>query len=127
MVNVKNILKKDNLISAVGLGVGSIAAEVATSKIAPMIFKSEATAKYAYAIPVIAGLVLGTSTGILRSVGHGMIANGASTLVRSFIPADTKASLGIGSDVMMSGVSPMMGLNSDSYDYTSGDAGEMNY
>lgn len=126
MVNVKNILKKDNLISAAGLGIGSIAAEVATAKVAPLIFKTEATAKYAYAIPVIAGLILGTSTGFARSIGHGMIANGASSLVRSLIPATTKTSLGIGSDVMM-GTSPMMGFSSDSFDYTSGDAGEMDY
>ena len=37
MIKVKNILKRENLISAAGLGIGSVAAEVVTNKFAPMV------------------------------------------------------------------------------------------
>ena len=90
MVNIKNILKKDNLIGAAGLGAGSLGAEVVLSKVAPML--PDAAAKFAPALPILAG-------------GDVMMGN-----------------------VMMGeSLSPVAGFSSDSYDYTSGDAGEMNY
>jgi hypothetical protein len=55
MVNIKNILKKDNLIGAAGLGAGSLGAEVVLSKVAPML--PDAAAKFAPALPILAGLV----------------------------------------------------------------------
>ena len=129
MIKVKNILKKDNLMSAAGLGVGSIAAEVVSSKVTPMVLKSEASQKYAPAVPILAGMVIQTGSGITKSIGHGMIANGVANLAKEFLPATFKQQLGVGAtDVMMgvSGQDTLMG-HSESFDYTSSEAGEMDY
>tara|TARA_R110000803_G_scaffold89528_1_gene156750 strand:+ start:36 stop:431 length:396 start_codon:yes stop_codon:yes gene_type:complete len=131
MISVKNILKKENLVGAAGLGAGSLSAEVVLSKVAPML--PGAAAKYAPALPIIVGLVLSNSKGFLGHVGKGMIAQGVAGVAKTVIPADTKASLGIGGDVMMGSVmmgeslAPVAGYSSDSYDYTSAAAGEMSY
>lgn len=132
MISVKNILKKDNLVGAAGLGAGSLSAEVVLSKVTPML--PAVATQFAPAMPIIAGLVLSNSKGFLGSVGKGMLAHGVAGVAKAYIPAETKASLGIGGDVMMGSVmmgesmaAPVTGYSSDSYDYTSGDAGEMNY
>jgi hypothetical protein len=131
MISVKNILKKENLVGAAGLGAGSLSAEVVLSKVTPML--PEGAAKYAPALPILAGLVLSNSKGFLGHVGKGMLAQGVAGVAKTIIPADTKASLGIGSDVMMGNVmmgeslAPVAGFSSDSYDYTSAAAGEMSY
>jgi hypothetical protein len=139
MIKVKNILKKENLISAAGLGIGSVAAEVVTNKVAPMVLKTETTAKYAPAIPILAGMVIQTGKGVIKSIGHGMIASGVASLVKAVLPATVKEQFMIsGTDeVLMAGVeqplmatAPLMGtseFSSDSFDYTSGSAGEMSY
>jgi len=129
MIKVKNILKKDNLMSAAGLGVGSIAAEVVSSKVTPMVLKSEASQKFAPAVPILAGMVIQTGKGITKSIGHGMIANGVANLAKEFLPATFKEQMGVGAtDVMMgvSGQDTLMG-HSESFDYTSSEAGEMDY
>ncbi len=129
MIKVKNILKKDNLMSAAGLGVGSIAAEVVSSKVTPMVLKSEASQKFAPAVPILAGMVIQTGSGITKSIGHGMIANGVANLAKEFLPATFKEQMGVGAtDVMMgvSGQDTLMG-HSESFDYTSSEAGEMDY
>ena len=131
MISVKNILKKENLVGAAGLGAGSLSAEVVLSKVAPML--PAGAAKFAPALPILAGLVLSNSKGFLGHVGKGMLAQGVAGVAKTIIPADTKASLGIGGDVMMGSVmmgeslAPVAGYSSDSYDYTSASAGEMNY
>jgi len=131
MISVKNILKKENLVGAAGLGAGSLSAEVVLSKVAPML--PAGAAKFAPALPILAGLVLSNSKGFLGHVGKGMIAQGVAGVAKAYIPADTKASLGIGGDVMMGSVmmgeslAPVAGFSSDSYDYTSAAAGEMSY
>lgn len=131
MISVKNILKKENLVGAAGLGAGSLSAEVVLSKVAPML--PAGAAKYAPALPILAGLVLSNSKGFLGHVGKGMLAQGVAGVAKTIIPADTKASLGIGGDVMMGNVmmgeslAPVAGFSSDSYDYTSSAAGEMSY
>lgn len=131
MISVKNILKKENLVGAAGLGAGSLSAEVVLSKVAPML--PAGAAKFAPALPILAGLVLSNSKGFLGHVGKGMLAQGVAGVAKTIIPADTKASLGIGGDVMMGSVmmgeslAPVAGFSSDSYDYTSSAAGEMSY
>lgn len=133
-MNVKNILKKENLIGAAGLGAGSLSAEILVSKVSPML--PEQASKFASAIPILAGLVLQNSKGILGSLGKGMIAQGVSATAKGFIPEETKTTLGIGGDeVMMGNVmmgdnldsASLGGLTSDSYDFTSGTSGEMDY
>jgi hypothetical protein len=131
MISVKNILKKENLVGAAGLGAGSLSAEVVLSKVAPML--PAGAAKFAPALPILAGLVLSNSKGFLGHVGKGMLAQGVAGVAKTIIPADTKANLGIGGDVMMGSVmmgeslAPVAGFSSDSYDYTSAAAGEMSY
>ena len=132
MINVKNILKKENLVAAAGLGVGSVAAETVTAKVAPMVLKSATAQKYAPAIPILAGMVIQTGKGVVKSVGHGMIANGVAQAFKEVLPAEVKSKFAItGTDeVLMSGVSqPLMGTQSMSsgFDYTSPAGGEMSY
>ena len=134
MIKVKNILKKENLISAAGLGIGSVAAEVVTNKFAPMVLKTEATAKFAPAIPIVAGMVIQTGTGVIKSIGHGMIASGVASLVKTVLPATVKDQFMInGTDsVLLSGTDmPLMGnvaVSQDGgFDYTSPVSGEMSY
>ena len=132
MISVKNILKKENLIAAGGLGAGSLAAEIVVSKVAPML-TSEAgeVPQYVPAIPILVGLVLNTSTGFVGNLGKGMLAHGVSSVAKQYIPLATKESLGLGQDVMMGNVmmgeAPLAGYSSDSYDYTSADAVEMSF
>jgi len=129
MISVKNILKKENLVGAAGLGAGSLSAEIVLSKVAPML--PEGAAKFAPALPILAGLVLSNSKGFLGNVGKGMLAQGVAGVAKSFIPVATLDTLGLGQDVMMGNVmmgeSQIAGYSSDSYDYTSADAGEMSY
>jgi len=124
MIKVKNILKKDNLMSAAGLGVGSIAAEVVTSKVTPMVLKTEASQKFAPAIPILAGMIIQTGSGVTKSIGHGMIANGVSNLTKELLPASLKEQLGVGAygeNVMMgvTGQDTLMGTSPlQAFDYT---------
>ena len=116
MIKVKQIFKKENLTAAAGLGAGSLAAEVVVGKAGPLLTKegeelNETVAKVIPALPIIAGLVLATSTGFVKSLGFGMLAQGVSGIAKSFIPAETKVTLGIGQDVMLSGNAPMMDSN----------------
>ena len=133
MLNVKNILKKDNLIAAAGLGIGSVAAEAGTNLIAPKILKTPETQKFAPGIPIVLGLLMGTGTGVVKSIGHGMIAAGAGQVFKAVIPTDLKDKLSIAGydgEVMMNGTqSPLMSTRnmSDNYDFTSASSGEMDY
>ena len=137
MIKVKSILKKENLTAAAGLGAGSLAAEVVVSKAGPLLTKegeepNETVAKIIPAIPILAGLLLATSTGIVKNIGFGMLAQGVSGVAKSFIPGEMKANLGIGQDVMLGNApmmdaampaqSPMAGV-----DYTDGNNPEMKY
>lgn len=135
MLNVKKIFKKESLVAAAGLGAGSLAAEVVTNKIAPMLDPSgtnEMIAKATPALPIIAGLLLATGTGVMKTVGYGMLANGVSSVVKTVIPEGMQETLGLGSDVMMGNIlmgddDSMAGFSSDSFDYTAASSGEMDY
>jgi len=112
MIKVKSIFKKENLTAAAGLGTGSLAAEIVVNKAGPLVQGlseglSPIVAKVVPAIPIIAGLLLSTSTGFIKSVGYGMLAQGVSSVAKTYIPVELKATLGIGQDVMMGNV--MMG------------------
>jgi hypothetical protein len=132
MIKVKDILKKENLVAAAGLGVGSVAADAVTKKVAPMVLKSATAQKYAPAIPILAGMLIQTGSGVVKSVGHGMIANGVAQAFKEVLPSNVKSQVGIDGtgQVLMSGVSqPLMGTPNaaSGYDYTSSAEGEMAY
>ena len=143
MISVKNILKKENLIAAGGLGAGSLAAEIVSAKVKKAftgddgVVKNEKLIGY---VPLATGLLLSTSTGFVKNVGYGMLAQSVAKLGKSLIPVETQDALGIsGIDTMLSGVmfgepsqASLGGYNASSsgsaaYDYTGGAAGEMNY
>jgi hypothetical protein len=49
-------------------------------------------------------MIIQTSTGFARKVGHGMIANGVANLAKTYLPETFKSSMGVGAygeDVMM--------------------------
>ena len=96
-----------------------------------MVLTSEAAQKYAPAVPILAGMLIQTGRGLTKSVGHGMIANGVANLAKEFLPATFQEQMGVkmgATDVMMgvTGQDTLMG-HSESFDYTSGEAGEMDY
>ena len=135
MISVKNILKKETLYAAGGLGLGSIGGEIVTSKVTTALTGDDGVVKYEKVIPAIAvftGALLSGGTGFVKSIGHGMMAQGVSKIAKTLIPVETQISLGIGQDVMlgnvMMGESPVAGYaGSESYDFTSGTSGEMNF
>lgn len=135
MLNVKKIFKKESLVAAAGLGAGSLAAEVVTNKIAPMLDPTGTNAmiaKVTPALPIVAGLLLATGTGVMKTVGYGMLASGVSSVAKTVIPVGVQETLGLGSDVMMGNVlmgeeAAVAGFASDSFDYTAASSGEMDY
>jgi hypothetical protein len=137
MIKVESIFKKENLTAAAGLGAGSLAAEVVVGKAGPLLTKegeelNETVAKAITAIPILAGLLLATSTGFMKNLGHGMLAQGVSGVGKSYIPLETKEKLGIGQDVML-GNAPMMDADMPDtapmagVDYTNRQDPEMKY
>jgi len=138
-MNLKKVLNKKVLTDAAALSVGSIAAEIVSGeKVAGQIFKTEEQQKFVPIIPILGGLLLASQTNnMAKFAGYGMLANAGGNVLKSVVPDDTKASLGIG-NVMLSGIDNVMlnevptaptlnGFSSSSYDYTSGSAGELNY
>jgi len=91
-MNISKIVNKNTLLKAGALGVGSLAAEVVTSKVAPEILKTEESQKFAPAIPLLLGLLLNSSKGKLASVGDGMLAESVKGFAKTFLPEKTKTS-----------------------------------
>lgn len=132
MINFKKIVSINTAVQVAGLGAGSVAANYVTNKVAPKIFKTESSAKFAPALPILAGVILsGTKAGgILSHVGNGMIANAAGKVIAGLVDAD--GTIGLGGDVMLAGGPMLSGsgdsdYSSDSYDFTASAAGEMDY
>lgn len=130
-MKVRNIFKKDSLVEIAGITTGTLTADLVNSQVSPRILKTAQLQKFAPAIPLATGLVLaGSPKKFLKTTGYGMIANAMSSVAKTYMPQTVKNTVGIdgiGADVLMSGVSqPLMGT-SDSYDYSSSEAGEMDY
>lgn len=148
------ILSKDTAMEVAYIGAGAVAGKIVGTKVYDMLPSSVQTAipvKGAYvegAIPVIVGLVLPKFAGrttLVRGLANGMIASGASTIVGqalSDLGVGEGATAGVG-NVMMGNVmmgktdsvyAPLMGsaqgeddYSDTSYDFTSADAGEMDF
>ena len=128
---------KNTLTELAGLGTGAVAASYVQQK---LLVKADGTSVFGAstsagiltdAAPAVVGLFLQGQPGIfLKEAGKGMIAASIGGLIKKQF-ADT---LGInGMDPFIQGADdssddmPMMGFTSDSYDSTSGNAGEMDF
>ena len=141
------ILNKDTALEVAYIGAGAVAGKVVGRKVYDLL-PSTLTEKLPIsgeyiegAIPVVVGLVLPSLAGrstLVRGLANGMIASGASTIVGK---ASGMGSIG---NVMMGNVmmgqtpsvisTPLMGstqgtddYSATSYDFTSADAGEMDF
>jgi hypothetical protein len=149
------IFSKETAMEVAYIGAGAVAGKIVGTKVYDMLPSSVQTAipvNGAYvegAIPVLAGLFLPSIAGrstLVRGLANGMIASGASTIVgqalSDFGVGEGAGMEGVGNvmmgNVMMSGAdttyAPLMGstegadaYNDNSYDFTSADAGEMNF
>ena len=119
------MFSKESLIGAAGLGVGSAAAGVVKSKVL-------ATQKPIVqdAAPVLLGLFLSGQSGIVGSIGKGMIANGVGSIITNNVPGLGDVMLGEVTDMPTDGSSETLlgaddsyGDDSYSYDGTSSDYG----
>jgi len=125
------LFSKDKLMSAAGLGIGSAAGSFVKGKVL-----ATQSANVQNGAVALAGFVIAGQSGIIKSVGDGMIANGLGSLI-SDIAGIGSTDVFLGGDETMAADadSPLMGTAfgtgsnyaSDSYDTTSGAAGEMNY
>ena len=147
------IFSKETALEVAYIGAGAVAGKFVGNKAVAML-PSTVTEKLPFsstyvegAIPVAVGLFLPSLAGrstLVRGLANGMIASGASTIVGELIGDVQGAGAGVG-NVMMGNV--MMGKTSDSvlmngtdyagegvdsytdtsYDFTSADAGEMDF
>jgi hypothetical protein len=145
------IFNKDTALEVAYIGAGAVTGKVVGTKVYDMLPSSVQTAipidgKYVEgAIPTLVGLFLPSIAGrstLVRGLANGMIASGASTIVGKALE-DFGVGEGMGNvmmgNVMMEGTTPsvietpLMGTDGDSnynatsYDFTSADAGEMDY
>lgn len=144
------MLTKETALEVAYIGAGAVAGKIVGSKAYDMI-PSALTSKLGNsapyvegAIPVLIGLFLPSIAGrsvLVRGLANGMIASGASTIVGTAFNS-VKGAAGVGNvmmgNVMMGNVieTPLMGGYSEegtsnysdtSYDFTSADAGEMDF
>jgi len=136
-----NFLNKETLIDAAALGGGVIAGRAVVSKVAPMIPVVKDNPLLANALPIVGGIVtlmVGKGNRIATGLANGMFAGSAAYYVDFALQ---KAGVNIGStmigdvfmgevsdeSVLMGAAQDMPNYQSDSYDFTSSDAGELNY
>jgi hypothetical protein len=130
---------KETLVELAGLGAGAASSAYVKQK---LLTKDDGTSVFGEgttsgiltdAAPVVIGLFLQGQKGFLKEAGKGMIAESVGSIIKKQFPK-----LGLaGMDAPLMGIdnmppvnsdaTPLMGYSSDSYDYTSGDAGEINY
>ena len=135
-----NFLNKDTLIDAAALGGGVIAGRAVVKKIAPMIPVVKDNEYLANALPIVGGIVtlmVGKGNRIATGLANGMFAGSAAFYVDTLLQ---KAGVNIGNvmmgnvmmgqtdeSVLMGAAQDMPNFSSDSYDFTSGDSGELDY
>jgi hypothetical protein len=127
---------KETLVELAGLGAGAagsayVKQRLLTKEDGTSVFGAGQTASILTdAAPVVIGLLLQGQKGFVKEAGKGMIAESVGSFIKS------KVGLA-GMDMPLMGVpaaapvsseaAPLMGFSGDGYDYTSGDAGEINY
>jgi len=130
---------KETLVELAGLGAGAAGSAYVKQK---LLTKADGKSVFGDgksaglltdAAPVVIGLFLQGQSGFLKEAGKGMIAESVGSLIKSQIGLAGVDSPLMGYDDMMSDntpspSAPLMGYSAgDSYDYTSGEAGEINY
>lgn len=132
---------KETLVELAGLGAGAAGSAYVKQKLltkadGTSVFGSGASAPILTdAAPVVIGLFLQGQSGFLKEAGKGMIAESIGSLIKTQFP--TLGLAGMDSPLMgydltdentPSPSAPLMGYSAgDAYDYTSGEAGEINY
>jgi len=130
---------KETLTELAGLGAGAAGSAYVKQK---LLTKEDGTSVFGAstsagiltdAAPAVLGLLLQGQKGFIKEAGKGMIAESIGSIIKKQFPtlglADYDMPL-MGMDNMPpvnSDATPLMGFSADSYDYTAGDAGEINY
>lgn len=129
---------KETLTELAGLGAGAAGSAYVKQKLlvkedGTSVFGSSTTAGILTdAAPVVIGLLLQGQKGFVKEAGKGMIAESIGSIIKKQFPtlglAGTDMPLmGYNESPVNSDATPLMGFSGDSYDYTSGEAGEINY
>ena len=134
-----NLLSKETLIGAASLGAGAVIAKVVHAKVVPLIPVSALQSDIAknlitLGVGIFTPVVVKSNIG--KGLGAGMIAVSVAGLVEPILKSNN---LIAGSDTFMGDVlmgeaesGTLMGASNDiftapNYDFTAGDAGEMDY
>jgi hypothetical protein len=129
---------KETLVELAGLGAGAAGSAYVKQK---LLTKADGTSVFGAgqtasiltdATPVVVGLFLQGQSGFLKEAGKGMIAESIGSLIKAQIGLAGMDSPLMGLDDMSDNTpspsAPLMGYSAgDAYDYTSGEAGEINY
>jgi hypothetical protein len=134
-----NLLSKETLIGAASLGAGAVAAKIVHSKVLPLvpldIVKTNTNVQNLITLGLGIFTPVVVKSNIGKGLGAGMIAVSVAGLVSPLLATAGLA----GSDTFMGDVlmgeaesGTLMGASNDifsapSYDFTAGDAGEMDY
>jgi hypothetical protein len=132
---------KETLVELAGLGAGAAGSAYVKQK---LLTKADGTSVFGAgssapiltdAAPVVIGLFLQGQSGFLKEAGKGMIAESIGSFIKTQFP--TLGLAGMDSPLMgledmsdntQNPSAPLMGYNAgEAYDYTSGEAGEINY
>ena len=135
-----NLLSKETLIGAASLGAGAVAAKIVHSKVLPLvpldIVKTNTNVQNLITLGLGIFTPMVVKSNIGKGLGAGMIAVSVAGLVEPILKSNN---LITGTDTFMGDVlmgeaesGTLMGASNDiftapSYDFTSGDAGEMDY
>ena len=129
---------KETLVELAGLGAGAAGSAYVKQK---LLTKADGTSVFGAgqtasiltdATPVVVGLFLQGQSGFLKEAGKGMIAESIGSLIKAQIGLAGMDSPLMGYDMATDNTpspsAPLMGYSAgDAYDYTSGEAGEINY
>ena len=129
---------KETLVELAGLGAGAAGSAYVKQKLlttadGTSVFGAGQTASILTdATPVVVGLFLQGQSGFLKEAGKGMIAESIGSLIKAQIGLAGVDSPLMGYDMTTDNTpspsAPLMGYSAgDAYDYTSGEAGEINY
>jgi hypothetical protein len=135
-----NLLSKETLIGAASLGAGAVAAKIVHSKVLPLvpldIVKTNTNVQNLITLGLGIFTPVVVKSNIGKGLGAGMIAVSVAGLVEPILKSNN---LITGTDTFMGDVlmgeaesGTLMGASNDifsapSYDFTAGDAGEMDY